>query len=324
VGCANRIRSDDPTIRTVLGYSCPEKERTLRKYYRHSSDTLTGYRFSRPLIRRGSTSQVTTRRCGPMIPVCFGGEETRGFFDEREKAAARSEWWRTSRAHTEKRRSPSVSRKLIRGTVTGTYLGSPESFILQSFTSRNIAIKLSQLPKALHHSSHSLRIGELQKQTAEIATIVNPCLTMALRQDWNPGHCFCRRGFVQSVTAIKEKVDMDCKIHDVAQSLYRRRSTLLLPVFSRSLHNSEQNTVDYGHVEVEVWGTPMRFISGLATPARLDSRCAKGETGLGLISMAERLKLLNDAFNQSTTPRGTTIRARVLLHFRKRLSFPMT
>jgi signal transduction histidine kinase len=64
-----------------------------------------------------------------------------------------------------------------------------------------------------------------------------------------------------------------------------------------------------------LWGTPDEIqLTVRDSGAGFDSEAAKESRGLGLISMQERLKLLNGTFLIESQPqRGTTIHARLPL-----------
>jgi signal transduction histidine kinase len=69
------------------------------------------------------------------------------------------------------------------------------------------------------------------------------------------------------------------------------------------------------YIEVRLWGTSNEtHLRVVDSGAGFDPEAAKASPGLGLISMEERLKLLNGTFSVESQPnRGTTIRARVPL-----------
>jgi signal transduction histidine kinase len=79
-----------------------------------------------------------------------------------------------------------------------------------------------------------------------------------------------------------------------------------------SLHNSVKHS-GVRRVEVRLWGTSDEIHltvsdSGLG----FDSEAAKAAPGLGLVSMEERLKLVDGELSIESKPqRGTTIHARV-------------
>ena len=66
-------------------------------------------------------------------------------------------------------------------------------------------------------------------------------------------------------------------------------------------------------MEVELWGTPGEIhLTVSDSGAGFDIDAAKANRGLGLISMEERLKLLNGTLSiESQVQHGTTIHARV-------------
>jgi PAS domain S-box-containing protein len=156
------------------------------------------------------------------------------------------------------------------------------------------------------------RIGELRNQSAEIATDIQSLsheLHSAKLQYL--GIVAAMRGFCQEC-AEQQKVEIDFKAHDVPSPLSPEISLCLFRVAQEALHNSAKHS-GVQHFEVRLWGTSdeIHFTvrdSGMG----FDREAAKNSRGLGLISMEERLKVLNGALSIDSQPkRGTTIHARV-------------
>ena len=158
------------------------------------------------------------------------------------------------------------------------------------------------------------RMGELQKQTTEIATDVQSLshelhtskleylgLAVAMRS-------FCREfGEVQ-------KIEIDFQSHDLASPPPADISLCLYRVLQEALHNSAKHSGEQ-HLEVQLWGTSDQIhLTVRDSGVGFDSEAAKESRGLGLISMQERVKLVNGTLSIESQPqRGTTICARVPL-----------
>ena len=83
-------------------------------------------------------------------------------------------------------------------------------------------------------------------------------------------------------------------------------------VLQEALHNSAKHS-GVRYFEVELWGTLDEIhLTVSDSGAGFDIDAAKASRGLGLISMEERLKLLNGTLSiESQLQSGTTIHARV-------------
>jgi len=121
------------------------------------------------------------------------------------------------------------------------------------------------------------------------------------------------RGFCQEFGA-QQNVEIDFKIHDLPSPLSPDISLCLFRVLQEGLHNSAKHS-GVRHVEVRLWGASDEIhLTVKDSGSGFDSEVAKASRGLGLISMAERLKLLKGTFSIESQPkRGTTIHARVPL-----------
>jgi PAS domain S-box-containing protein len=178
-----------------------------------------------------------------------------------------------------------------------------------------LAVEIQQL----HQDSFTLpevrsRMGELQKQTTEIATDVQSLshelhtskleylgLAVAMRS-------FCRE------FGEHHKVEIDFQSHDLASPVPPDISLCLYRVLQEALHNSAKHSGG-GHLEVQLWGTSDQiYLTVRDSGLGFDSEAAKESRGLGLISMQERVKLVNGTLSIESQPkRGTTICARVPL-----------
>ena len=119
------------------------------------------------------------------------------------------------------------------------------------------------------------------------------------------------RGFCREFGE-QQKVEVDFQTHDLPSPLSADTSLCFFRVLQEALHNSAKHS-GVQHFEVRLWGTTDEIHltvrdSGLG----FDREAAKESRGLGLISMEERVKLVNGTFSiESQTKRGTTIHARV-------------
>jgi PAS domain S-box-containing protein len=158
------------------------------------------------------------------------------------------------------------------------------------------------------------RIGDLHRQTAEIATDIQS-LSHELHSAKLEylGIVAAMRGFCQEFGQ-QTKVKIDFKSHDLPGPLPPDISLCLFRVLQEALHNSAKHS-GVRHVEVALWGTSDEIHLAVSdSGAGFDSKAAKESRGLGLTSMEERLKLLNVTLSIESQPkRGTTVHARVPL-----------
>jgi len=178
-----------------------------------------------------------------------------------------------------------------------------------------LSVELEQL----HHDPPDLpevrrRVGELQKQTTEIAidiqTLSHELHSAKLQY---LGIATAMRSFCQEFGE-QTKVKIDFKSLDLPSPLSPAISLCLFRVLQEALHNSAKHS-GVRHVEVQLWGASDEVhLTVSDSGAGFDSEAAKRSQGLGLISMEERLKLVKGALLIESQPkRGTTIHARVPL-----------
>jgi PAS domain S-box-containing protein len=156
------------------------------------------------------------------------------------------------------------------------------------------------------------RIAELQKQTAEIAADIQSLShELHLSQLQYLGIAAAMRGFCQEFGK-QQKVEIDFRTNDLPSALGPDISLCLFRVLQEALHNSAKHS-GVRHFEVQLWGTSSEIhLTVTDSGVGFDIEAAKASRGLGLISMQERLKLLNGTFSIESHPqRGTTIHARV-------------
>jgi len=156
------------------------------------------------------------------------------------------------------------------------------------------------------------RIGELQKKATKVALDVQT-LSHELHSAKLEylGIAVAMRGFCQEFGE-QTRAKIDFKSQDLPSPLSPQISLCLFRVLQEALHNSVKHS-RVRRVEVRLWGTSNEIHLAVSDAgAGFDSEMAKQSRGLGLISMEERLKLLNGTLSIETQlKRGTTIHARV-------------
>jgi len=107
-------------------------------------------------------------------------------------------------------------------------------------------------------------------------------------------------------------VEIDFQSHDMPSPLSPDISLGLFRVLQEALHNSVKHS-GVRHFEVRLWGTSDEIhLTVKDSGAGFDREAAKVSRGLGLISMEERLKLVNGTLSIDSQPQhGTTVHARV-------------
>jgi PAS domain S-box-containing protein len=178
-----------------------------------------------------------------------------------------------------------------------------------------LAIELQQLQQSPANLSEvRSRMGELRKQTSEIATDVQS-MSHGLHSSKLEylGIAAAMRGFCQEFGE-QQKVEIDFKTHDLPSPLSPDIALGLFRVLQEALHNAAKHS-EVRHFAVQLWGMSSEIhLTVSDSGAGFDPEVAKQSRGLGLISMEERLKLLDGTFSIESQPKcGTTIHARVPL-----------
>jgi len=176
-----------------------------------------------------------------------------------------------------------------------------------------LAVELEQLQQeALGSPEVRSRLGEFQMRTIDLATDIQT-LSHELHSAKleHRGIAAAMRGFCQ-VFGTKQRAEIDFQTHDLPVPLSREISLCFYRVLQEALHNSLKHS-GVRRFEVRFWGTADEIhLTVRDSGAGFDTEAAKAGRGLGLISMEERLKLLNGSFSiESQLQRGTTIHARV-------------
>ncbi len=178
-----------------------------------------------------------------------------------------------------------------------------------------LAVNLEQLQQSsLKLFEVHNRIGELQKETSEIATDIQT-LSHQLHSAKLEylGIAGAMRDFCQEFGK-QTKMTIDFQSQDLPSPVPPDISLCLFRVLQESLHNSAKHS-GAQHVEVGLWGTSDEIHLVVSdSGAGFDSERTKQSRGLGLISMEERLRVLKGTFSIESQPkRGTKIHAQVPL-----------
>jgi signal transduction histidine kinase len=176
-----------------------------------------------------------------------------------------------------------------------------------------VAVQLQQV----HEDSVVLpevrnRVGELKKEISGIADDIQSLsheLHSAKLQYL--GLAAAMRGFCKEFGE-QQRVEIDFNAYDLPSPLSSEISLCLFRVLQEAVHNSAKHS-GVKHFEVRLWGTSEEIhLSVKDSGVGFFREAAKESRGLGLISMEERLKVLNGTFSIESQPqRGTMIHARV-------------
>jgi signal transduction histidine kinase len=176
-----------------------------------------------------------------------------------------------------------------------------------------LAIELAQLQqRSSNPSEFPEHIGKLQQQTSEIAADIQS-LSHRLHSSRLQylGLPAALRGFCREFSE-QQKVEVDFETYDMPAPLSSDVSLCFFRVLQEALYNAAKHS-GVRHFEVRLWGTPDEIhLTIRDSGVGFDIEAAKAGPGFGLISMQERLKLLNGALSvESQLERGTTIHASV-------------
>ena len=156
------------------------------------------------------------------------------------------------------------------------------------------------------------RLGRLYKTISEIAAD-----TQSLSHELHSaklqylGIAAAMRGFCREFGG-QQKVDVGFKTHNLPTPLPAEISLCLFRVLQEALHNSAKHSGVRGF-EVRLWGTSDAIhLTVRDSGVGFDREAVKAHNGLGLISMEERLKIVNGTLSIDSQPgNGTTIEAHV-------------
>jgi PAS domain S-box-containing protein len=154
------------------------------------------------------------------------------------------------------------------------------------------------------------RMGELQKQTSEIATDIQSLSheLHSARLEYL-GIAAAMRGFCREFGE-HQKVEIDFQTHDLPSPVPPDTALCFFRVLQEALHNSAKYS-GVRRFEVRLWGTSDEIhLTVVDSGVGFDREATKERHGLGLISMEERLRLVNGRLSVESQPnRGTTVHA---------------
>ncbi len=155
------------------------------------------------------------------------------------------------------------------------------------------------------------RINELREQTAKIVDDIQS-LSHELHSSKLEivGLGTAMRAFCREFSE-HQKVEIDFETHDLPSSLPPTISLCLFRVLQEAVRNCTKHS-GVRRFEVRSWGTLSEIhLTVKDSGAGFEIEAARNGRGLGLVSMEERLKLVNGTFSIESKPQcGTTIHAR--------------
>ena len=125
--------------------------------------------------------------------------------------------------------------------------------------------------------------------------------------------------------ASQHAATVDFEAHDVPNRVPSDVSLCLFRVLQEAVHNAAKHS-GVERVQARLWGTPGQIHLTISDEGSgFDVEVAKAGPGIGLISMAERMKLVDgDLAIESQPQHGTTIRVRVPVSAEPRLAESMS
>jgi PAS domain S-box-containing protein len=280
----------------------------------HAEDRALFLGSMNQLTPENPTTQISYRVLRPDGSVIWMEKSARGLFDEHGKLLRMIG---IVTDITERKRSEaalaSASRRLIEAQEQERTRIARE---LHDDIGQRLALVTVELEQ-IYQDTFSLpevhgRLGELQQRTSDLAADIQSLSheLHSARLEYL-GTAAAMRGFCQGFGA-KQKVEVDFQSHDLPTPLSPEVSLCFFRVLQEALHNSAKHS-GVRHFDVQFWGAPDGVHLTVSDGgAGFDRTTAKDGRGLGLISMEERLKLLNGTFSIDSQPRrGTTIHARV-------------
>ena len=299
----------------VLGYNDRQQNLTRQQVLEgvHPEDRELFLESVKQLTPRRPTTQIGYRVLRPDGSVVWVEKSARGFFDERGKLLRMIGMVTdiTDRKLAESALA-NASRRLVEAQEQERTRIARELHDDIGQRVALLAVELEQLQQdSLNVSEVSNRLGEFQKRTLDLATDIQ-ALSHELHSSRleHMGIAAAMRGFCQAFGA-KQKVDIDFHSSDLPTSVPRETSLCFYRVLQEALHNSVKHS-GVRRFEVRFWGEVEEIhLTIRDSGAGFDLEAVKESPGLGLISMEERLKLLNGTFSIDSQPRrGTTIHAR--------------
>lgn len=157
-------------------------------------------------------------------------------------------------------------------------------------------------------------VDELQKETREISTDIQALAhTLHSPKLEYLGLVKTMKSFCKEFGQ-QQKVEIDFRSDDLPSPIQQDISLALFRVLQEALHNAAKHS-GVRHFEVRLWETQGEIhLTVRDLGLGFNPHAAMRGTGLGLLSMQERLKLVKGQFSIDSQPkRGTTIHVRVLL-----------
>jgi len=177
-----------------------------------------------------------------------------------------------------------------------------------------LTMELDRLRKSLTKPSAKLlsRISELRKGTVEITADIR-ALAYELHSPKleHLGLVAAMEGFCKEL-AEQQQVQIAFRSQDLPSSLEQNTSLCLFRILQEALHNAAKHS-GTRHFEVQLWGTSGEVhLTVRDFGVGFDPKVARQGRGLGLISMQERLNLVNGRISIQSEPRaGTVVNVRV-------------
>ena len=175
-----------------------------------------------------------------------------------------------------------------------------------------LSLELEGVQEDIPDAEVRTRIGTLGNQTTQIAVDVQ-LLSHELHSSKLDylGIVGATKNFCEEFSE-RQKVEIDFQSHDVPTGLPTELSISLFRVLQEALGNATKHS-GVKRFEVRLWGSEGEIqltISDRGTG--FDTETAMKRTGLGLMSMQERLRLVHGELSIKSQPKGgTTIHARV-------------
>lgn len=224
---------------------------------------------------------------------------------------------------TERRRAEealaSVSRRLIRAQEEERTWIARE--LHDDFNQRValLALNLETLKQELPSSNGKVirRIEEASKQTSELASDIQALShrlhssKLELQGLVGACHSFCKE------LSCRQNIEVAFHSQDLPKNLPQQIALCLFRVLQEALHNAIKHS-GARRFDVSLNGTPSEILLAVRdSGVGFDPEKAISGHGLGLISMKERLKLVDGQLSINSKPQvGTTIHARVPLRLR--------
>jgi PAS domain S-box-containing protein len=203
----------------------------------------------------------------------------------------------------------SLSRRLIDAQERERLRISRE---LHDDIGQRVALLTIELQQLLEDPSEARGVDELRQQAAEIGADIQS-LSHELHSSKLQilGIAAAAKSFCQEFET-QQKVQIDLRTDDLPAVLPPDISLCFFRILQESLRNAAKHST-VRHFEVRLWGTSSEIhLTVSDSGVGFDREAAKASPGLGLISMEERLRMLNGTFSIESRPQhGTTIHARV-------------